>query len=238
MAGGAISGTVNTAGSAISGAHRMSLENQKAANDYAKSMRTQARAVDQTFGMTEEQFANLTKYDRADRAMDTTDRGLSLIERNWKAVLIIFIILLIVYFLFRARIRNFLGSLVRKIKNDNVKSNIESKTGQKCTLSDTDFENICTSLLTNHGGTGENEKGAALQLCKCQNQADWEMLKAVFGTRTLDRPWIEGDIDVTLEDLITLYWKNASDACASLYTHLKSHKIKDDALLTFLAQYR
>ena len=237
-AGNVISGTVNTAGDAISGAHRMSLENQKAANDYAKSMRTQARAVDKTFGMTEEQFANLTKYDRADRAMDTTDRGLSLIERNWKAVLIIFIILLIVYFLFRARIRNFLGSLVRKIKNDNVKSNIESKTGQKCTLSDTDFENICTSLLTNHGGIGENEKGAALQLCKCQNQADWETLKAVFGTRTLDRPWIEGDIDVTLEDLITLYWKNASDACASLYTHLKSHKIKDDALLTFLAQYR
>lgn len=237
-AGKVVSGTVNTAGNAISGAHRMSLENQRVANDYAKSMRTQARAVDKTFGMTEEQFANLTKYDRADRAMDTTDRGLSLVERNWKAVLLIFIIVLILFFVFRNSIKGFVQRLVGKVKNSSIKNDIEEKTGQQCTLSDDEFETICVSILNNHAGGGENEYGAAVQMCKCQNQADWEMLKRTFGTRTLDRPWIVGDIDVSLEDLITKYWKNASSACTKLYSHLISRRIKDDAVLTFLSQHR
>lgn len=238
MAGGAISGTVNTAGNAISGAHRMNLESQRVANDYAKSMRTQARAVDKTFGMTEEQFANLTKYDRADRAMESTDKGLSLVERNWKAVLIIFIIVLILFFIFRNSIKGFVQRLVGKVKNSNIKNEVEAKTGQQCTLSDDEFETICVSILNNHAGGGENEYGAAVQMCKCQNQADWEMLKRTFGTRTLDRPWIVGDIDVSLEDLITKYWKNASSACTKLYSHLISHRIKDDAVLTFLDKNR
>ncbi len=209
----------------------------KAANDYANDLRTKQRAVDRTFDMTQEEFDKLTKYDRADRAMDTTDRGLSLVERNWKAVIIIFVIVLILYFIFRNRIKSMVGSLVGRVKQANKKSEIESKTGQQCTLSDDEFETICVSILNNHAGGGENEYGAAVQMCKCQNQADWEMLKRTFGTRTLDRPWIVGDIDVSLEDLITKYWKNASSACTKLYSHLISRRIKDDAVLTFLSQH-
>ena len=237
-AGKVVSGTVNTAGNAISGAHNMSLENQRVANDYAKSMRTQARVQDPTWQMSDEQFAQLNKYERADRAMDSTDRGLSLVERNWKAVIIIFIIVLILFFIFRNSIKGFVQRLVGKVKNSSIKNDIEEKTGQQCTLSDDELETMCSSILTCHSGCSENEYGAAVQMCKCQNQADWEMLKRTFGTRTLDRPFLVGDIDVSLEDLITKYWGNASSACTKLYSHLISKRIKDDAVLTFLAKNR
>lgn len=233
-----ISGAPGKAGSAVSEAHRMSLESQRVANDYAMDLRTKKRAMDPTWQMSDEQLAQLNKYERADRAMESTDRGLSLVERNWKAVLIIFIIVLILFFIFRNSIKGFVQRLVGKVKNSNIKNEVEAKTGQQCTLSDDEFETICVSILNNHAGGGENEYGAAVQMCKCQNQADWEMLKRTFGTRTLDRPWIVGDIDVSLEDLITKYWKNASSACTKLYSHLISRRIKDDAVLTFLSQHR
>lgn len=233
-AGNVISGTVNTAGNAISGAHRMSLENQEAANDYAKSMRTQARAVDQTFGMTEEQFANLTKYDRADRAMDTTDRGLSLVERNWKAVLIIFVIVLVLYFIFRNRIKSMVGSLVGRVKQANAKSDIEQKTGVKATLSDDQIAAMCDSFFSAHDHyIYEEEDAAAAEVCKCQNQADWDLFKQVYGARKLSNGGTK-----TVEGCITSYWNGEKDACSKVYSHFVSHRIKDDAVLTFLDKNR
>lgn len=208
---------------------------QKAANDYAMNMRTKQRAIDPTFGYTEEQF---NKWDRAERSMETTDKGLSLIERNWKAVLILFLIVLVLYFVFRNKIQDFFNTFFNKIKNISARNAVEKKTGQKCTLSESELEVMCASIQTNHDGGGENEYGAAVQICKCQNQADWESLKATFGVRTIDRPFLIGDKDFSLEDLITEYWKNAPAACSKVYSHFKSKNIKDDAILYFLYQYK
>ena len=144
----------------------------KTANDYANDLRTKQRAVDRTFGMTEEQFANLTN-----RAMDTTDRGLSLVERNWKAVIIIFIIVLILYFIFRNRIKSMVGSLVGRVKQANKKSEIESKTGQQCTLSDEEMSQIADTISSTLGGFADSEYAVAAQICLCQNQADHQLAR-------------------------------------------------------------
>ncbi|MBR4198249.1 MAG: hypothetical protein IKQ94_05680 [Bacteroidales bacterium] len=207
----------------------------KAANDYANDLRTKQRAVDRTFGMTEEQFANLTKYDRADRAMDTTDRGLSLVERNWKAVIIIFIIVLILYFIFRNRIKSMVGSLVGRVKQANKKSEIESKTGQQCTLSDEEMSQIADTISSTLGGFADSEYAVAAQICLCQNQADWDTLKFIYGTRKLrkDALGLVYTEPLSLSGAICRYF-DESAACTKIYSHFLSHRIKDDAVLNYL----
>lgn len=211
------------------------LGRQKASNDYAMDLRTKQRAVDQTFGMTEEQFANLTKYDRADRAMDSTDRGLSMVERNWKAVIIIFIIVLILYFIFRNRIKSMVGSLVGRVKQANKKNEIEQKTGQQCTLSDEELSQISDTIVATLGGMTDSEDAVAAQICLCQNQADWDTLKSVYGSRKLRKDplglvWTE---PLTLSGAICRYF-DESAACTKIYSHFVSHRIKDDAVLNYL----
>ena len=208
-------------------------------NQYATGLRTQQRATDPTFGMTEEEFSNLTKYDRADRAMDSTDRGLSMVERNWKAVIIIFIIVLVLYFIFRDRIRSFIGTVTDKIKAKSQKSDIERRTGQSCTLSDDELSGIADSIETSLGGFTDSEDAVAAQVCLCQNQADWDTLKNVYGTRKLRRDSL-GLVHtgpMTLVGAICEYF-DESAACTKIYSHFLSHRIKDDTLLSYLQQHR
>lgn len=206
----------------------------KAANDYANDLRTQARVQDPTWQMSDEQFAQLNKYERADRAMDSTDRGLSLVERNWKAVLIIFIIVLILYFIFRNRIKSMVGSLVGRVKQANAKSDIEQKTGVKATLSDDQIAAMCDSFFSAHDHyLYEEEDAAAAEVCKCQNQADWDLFKQMYGARKLSNGGTK-----TVEGCITSYWNGETDACSKVYSHFVSHRIKDDAVLPFLDKNR
>lgn len=232
-----ISGAPGKAGSAVSEAHRMSLENQIVANDYAKSLRTEKRAMDPTWQMSDEQLAQLNKYERAERAMESTDKGLSLVERNWKAVLIIFIIVLVLYFIFRNRIKSMVGSLVGRVKQAKAKSDIEQKTGVKATLSDDQIAAMCDTFQSAHSanwGFAEDEDAAAAEVCKCQNQADWNLFKQVYGARKL--PLRKGAL--TVEATICAYWNGEKDACSKVYSHFVSHRIKDDAVLTFLDKNR
>lgn len=206
----------------------------KAANDYANDLRTQARVQDPTWQMSDEQFAQLNKYERADRAMDSTDRGLSLVERNWKAVLIIFVIALVLYFIFRNRIKSMVSSLVGRVKQANAKSDIEQKTGVKATLSDDQIAAMCDSFFSAHDHyLYEEEDAAASEVCKCQNQADWDLFKQMYGARKLCKGGSK-----TVEGCITSYWNGETDACSKVYTHFISHRIKDDAVLPFLNKHR
>ena len=213
------------------------LGRQKASNDYAMNLRTQARVQDPTWQMSDEQFAQLNKYERADRAMDSTDRGLSLIERNWKAVLIIFIIVLVLYFIFRNRIRDFVSGLVNRVKSADMKSDIEKKTGVKATLTDSQISAMCDAFqnchMTGFLSGAEDEDAAATEVCKCQNQADWDLFKQVYGARK-----ISGGGLLTVEATISRYWNGESYACDKVYTHFISHRIKDDAVLPFLNKHR
>ena len=212
----------------------MSLESQRVANDYAMDLRTKQRAVDPTFTLSDEQLAQLNKYERADRAMESTDKGLSLIERNWKAVIIIFVIVLILYFIFRNRIKSMVGSLVGRVKQANAKSDIEQKTGVKATLSDDQIAAMCDSFFSAHDHyLYEEEDAAAAEVCKCQNQADWDLFKQVYGARKLCKGGSK-----TVEGCITGYWNGEKDACSKVYSHFVSHRIKDDSVLTFLDKNR
>ena len=212
----------------------------KAANDYANDLRTKQRAVDRTFDMTQEEFDKLTKYDRADRAMDTTDRGLSLVERNWKAVLIIFVILLVLYFIFRTRIKEVINKITGRLKQANKKNEIEEKTGQQCTLSDADFSSIADTIQAVMGGFTDSENAVATQVCKCQNQADWDMLQQVYGSRKIakDSLGIVNTKPMNLSGMISNYFDNAHDACAKIYTHFLTKKIKDESLLPYLYKHK
>ena len=204
----------------------------EAANDYASDMRTKQRAVDQTFGMSEEEFSKLTKYDRADRAMDTTDRGLSLLDRNWKAVVIVFVIVLVLYFIFRTRIKSLVDTLVGRVKQASKKSEIESKTGEKCTMSDEELSHLADSIAATLGGFTDSEDAVASQICQCQNQADWDTLKSVYGSRKLrkDELGLVYTEPFSLPGAICRYF-DESAACAKIYSHFVSHRIKDDAVL-------
>ena len=70
---------------------------QQTANDYAKSMRTQARAVDQTFGMTEEQFQNRKRM---------TAKGKRIL---WIVLAVLFVIAMIIVlvWVYRKPVKNF-----------------------------------------------------------------------------------------------------------------------------------
>lgn len=235
-----MAGAPAAAGSAASEIHRMSMENQKMANDYAMDLRTKERAMDPTWMMSDEQLGQLNKYERAERAMESTDKGLSLVERNWKAVLIIFIILLVLYFIFRTRIQSFFSSIAGKIKNSNKKSEIEQKTGQTCTLSDADLSSIADTIQAVMGGFTDSENAVATQVCKCQNQADWDMLQQVYGSREIkkDTLGIFSTKAMNLSGMISNYFDNAHDACAKIYTHFLTKKIKDEALLPYLYKHK
>ena len=235
-----MAGAPSAAGSAASEIHRMSMENQQMANDYAMNLRTKERAMDPTWQMSDEQLAQLNKYERAERAMESTDKGLSLVERNWKAVLIIFVILLVLYFIFRTRIKEGINKITGRIQQANKKNEIEQKNGQQCTLSDADFASIADTIQAVMGGFTDSENAVATQVCKCQNQADWDMLQQVYGSRKIgkDTLGIFNTKPMNLSGMISNYFDNAHDACAKIYTHFLTKKIKDEALLPYLYKHK